>query len=132
MLSTPFEFRESLESLFAGSKLQYIKFARRILILDGFVSADRLVVSVIVVVPSAQPEPPRIFASIPAEEIVAISAGRESAMFAAKDEYPGRILTDLTAPWILFRFTSLVVEVVVITVDLQSLLELCQLLLARA
>ena len=110
----------------------YNKFARRFLILDGLVFADRLVVSVIVVVPSAKPESPKIFASTPAEEIVTISAGRESAMFAAKDVYPGRILTDLTAPWILFRFASLVVEVVVVTVDLQSLLELCQLLLARA
>lgn len=111
----------------------YNKFARCISILDGFIFADRLIVSVIVVVPNAKPElPPRIFASIPAEEIVAVSAGRESAMVAAKDVFPARILTDLTAPWILFRFAFLVVEVVVVTVDLQSLLELCQLLLARA
>lgn len=91
-----------------------------------------LIVSVVTVMPITKREHlPRGFATIPAEEIVAISAGSEPATDATKDIFPSTVFTDPTAPWI--RHDSfLVEEVVVVTVDLQSLLELCQLLLARA
>ena len=61
---------------------------------------------------------------------MAFSAGRERAIDAAKDVVPTAILADLTTPWNLLG-VGLVAEIVVVTVDLQSLLELCQLLLAR-
>lgn len=96
--------------------------------LDGFVFADRLLillVSVIVVVSVPKDELlPRISTPIPAVGIVAISAGCESAMVAAKDVNPTLIPTDLTVPWIHSR-SSLVAEVIVVTVDPQSLPKLC-------
>ena len=57
--------------------------------------------------------------------VVALPAGRESAIVAAKDVDPAMVLTDLTMPWIRLSFVSLVFKVVVVTVDLQSLPELC-------
>ena len=83
-----------------------------ILFLDGTIIADRLVVGITIAVPHAK-------MSIPAVEIVAFSAGGESAVTAAEDEFPTLILTDFTVPW---QFAS---EVVVVAVDLQFLLELC-------
>ena len=74
---------------------------------------------------------PRIFASIPAEKIVAISAGGEPAINAAKDVFPPRVLTDPTTSRIAFGM-FFVEEIIVVTVDLQFLLELRQLFLARA
>ena len=62
---------------------------------------------------------------------MAISAGCESAIVAAKDVLPARIFTDLTVPWIFFSLVF-VQEIVVVTVDPQPLLKFCQLLLARA
>ena len=102
----------------------------RILARCGSTLAGKLIICI--VVPSVKVKLlKRIFASIPAEDIVAISAGRESTTVAAKDVYPALIFTDLTVLWIHFRFASLVVEVVVVAVDLQFLLKLCLLLLAR-
>lgn len=63
---------------------------------------------------------------------MAIPAGCESASIAAKDVFPATIFTNPTVPWIRLSLAALVVEVVVVTAALQSLPELCQLLLGRA
>ena len=102
--------------------------------LGGFILGGRLVVStiislIVVVLPDRGVK--RTFSSVRAEEIVAVPACRESATVASKDVLPALILTDLTVSWIVASLASFIQEVVVITVDLQSLLELCQLLLAR-
>lgn len=83
-----------------------------------------IIVGIIVVVPLAQHEVPGVLASSPAEEIMAVSAGREPAIVAAKDVLPTTILADLTASRI-SSSSGLVLEIVVVAVDLQSLLELC-------
>lgn len=102
-------------------------------VLDAFVTADRLIISVIVVVAVTKPGLfPRILTPIPTEEIMAVSAGRKAAMVAAKDVLPARVFTDLTVPRTRCRLVPFVTEIVMVTIDLQSLLELCQLLLARA
>ena len=64
--------------------------------------------------------------------IVTPIAGREPASATAIDVYPASVFADLTNPWIRLTLTSLVVEVVVITIDPQSLPELGYLLSARA
>ena len=99
------------------------------LCLGGFILAGRRaempLVTIIVIVSPAEPEfLPRIFASIPAEVIVARSAGREPASVAAKDVLPTVILADCAAPRVLSSLV-LIVEVVMITVNLQPLLKLC-------
>ena len=93
-------------------------FARRVLVLGGLVLAGRLLVSLPVI-------------SVPAVGIVTPIAGCESASATAIDVYPAFIFADLTVPWIRLTLTSLVVEVVVITIDPQSLPELGYLLPAR-
>ena len=90
---------------------------------------DRLIISVIVSIIVSIIV--RVLAFDTAEEVVAFAAGRKVAIVAAKDEHPATIFTDLAAAWIPFTFASLIVEVVVVTADLQSLLELCHLLLMR-
>ena len=65
---------------------------------------------------------PRTFTPIPAVEIVAFSAGGESAIIAAENVFPPSILTDLTMPWNFPRSLG-PGKVVVIAVDLQPLLE---------
>ena len=96
-----------------------------ILVVDGSIIADRLVVGIALVVPNAKLEwLPRIFPSVPAVEIVAFSAGGESAIIAAEDVFPTSILTDFTVPWHFARSLH-PDEVVVVAVDLQSLLKLC-------
>lgn len=122
-LLSPFRVRDSL---------LFDLFTSPILVLDRVVFTDRPIVNLIVMISDARYElVSRIFASIPAEEVVAVSAGRESAIVAAKDILPATVLTDLTVPWACIRFVSHVIEVVVVTIDPQSLLEFCQLLLAR-
>lgn len=74
-----------------------------------------LIVSVSVVVPRT--DLPKGCASIPAMEIVTISAGRKSASVAAKDELPAPIFTDLAALWISSSVTF-IAEIVVIALDL--------------
>ena len=90
---------------------------------------DRLIISVIVSIIVSIIV--RVLAFDLAEEVVTFAARRKVAIIAAKDEHPAKIFTDLAVPWIPFTFASLVVEVVVVTADLQSLLELCHLLLIR-
>ena len=67
---------------------------------------------------------------IPSMDIVTAIAGGKIATIAAEDVNPFLVFTDLTVSWIAISFGN-VNEVVVVTADPQSLLELCQLLLAR-
>ena len=107
--------RESLEIPFADPRLLLDLLVRRVLVLDGFVSAERLIFSV-VIISHAIAVLPRTFVSIPPKEIVAISASRKSATVTAEDVLPARISTYPTTPWIFVR-SFFVVEVVVVTVD---------------
>ena len=91
-----------------------------------------MIVVFIVVVPHTKHNFPGVLASSPAVEVVALSAGRESATATAKDVLPAEILTYITVSRVLSTFPIFVSEVVVVTIDLQSLPELCQLLLPRA
>lgn len=59
-------------------------------------------------------------------------AGRESAAVAAVDIFPAFIFTNLAVSRIPWGLASLVEVAVVVAVDLQSLPNLCQLLLVRA
>ena len=88
------------------------------MVLSGFVVTHKLIVTIIIAVKVG------LIASMPAEEIVAPSTGRELAAITAKDVLPTAILTELTASRS-HRESFLISEIVVITVDLQSLLELC-------
>lgn len=100
-----------------------LSFDPETILIDGSIIADRLVVGSTIVVPKTKLDLlPWIFPSMPAVEIVAFSAGGESAIIAAEDVFPTSILTDLTMPWIFLRSLH-PDEVVVIAVDLQSLLE---------
>ena len=111
---------EIKEVTFAGPMLS---FDPEPILVDGSTITDRLLVgSTIVVSKTKLVQLPRTFPSSPAVEIVAFSAGGESAIIAAEDVFPTSILTDLTMPWI-FPISLLPDEVVVIAVDLQSLLE---------
>lgn len=130
----------------AGSKLLLSwLFVRRILALGGFVRAERPIISLIAVItiglivdiiivvrPAKVKVRPRIVVSVPAMEIMAPFAGRESTAIAAVDILPALIFTKLTVSWIPSGLTSLVEVVIVIAVDLQSLSNLCELLLVRA
>ena len=101
-------------------------FLDRLVFADLPIITDKLVVTLIVVLFL-----PRSLASIPAEESVAISAGRKTAALAPEDVLPARILTNSAVTRILFR-SHFVEEVIVVAIRSQSLLELCQLLSARA
>ena len=90
---------------------------------------DRLIISVIISIIVSIVV--RVLAFDLAEKVMTLPACRKVAIVAAKDEHPAMIFTDLAAPWIPFTFASLIVEVVVVTANLQSLLELCHLLLIR-
>lgn len=108
----------------------------RILWLVGIILTDNGIISVIVSIVAAMPSTKdkvllRIIASIPVEETMAFPARGESATDAAKDVLPGTILTDFTVTRVPSALASLIVVVVVVPADLQSLLELCHLLLVR-
>lgn len=82
--------------------------------------------------PTKNETPPRIFVSSPAAEVVTISARGKPAIAAAENIFPAIVLADLAVAWILPSLAALVSKVVMVTVDPQSLLQLCQLLLASA
>ena len=92
------------------------------MVLSGFVVTHKLIVTIIIAVKVGLIV--GLITSMPAEEIVAPSTGRELATITAKDVLPPAILTELTASRS-HRRSVLISEIVVITVDLQSLLELC-------
>ena len=96
-----------------------------ILVPDGSIMADRLVVGITIVVPNAKLErPPRIFPFVPSAKIVTCSASGESAIVATEDVYPTLILTYFTVSRSSGRCPN-PAEVVVVAVDLQDLLKLC-------
>lgn len=118
---------QKLENPSRGLKVAVELFAMRCLGLVGIILTDNGIISVIVSIVAAMPSTKDEVL----EKTMAFPARGESATDAAKDVLPATILTDFTVIWVPSALASLIVEVAVVTADLQSLLELCHLLLVR-